>query len=97
MQMVDDVKPETKLTFDDFRKIQEKYPALFLPAFLLQDNLRKKVIFISILTISRSHGGFCFFCIDFGSGLVVSEAFFVFSSSKEDVKRGTQHRRNHTS
>ncbi len=42
--MVDDVKPETKLTFDDFRKIQEKYPALFLPAFLLQDNLRKKVI-----------------------------------------------------
>ena len=47
MEMVDHCTAETKLTFEDFMKIQAKYPALFLPAFLFQDNLRKKVTRLS--------------------------------------------------
>jgi Ca2+-binding EF-hand superfamily protein len=45
MQLINGVKPDTKLTYADFKRIQEQYPALFLPAFLFQDTLRKKVSF----------------------------------------------------
>lgn len=35
--------PKSKVTFKDFKKMNDQYPALFLPAFLFQHSIRTKV------------------------------------------------------
>ena len=39
---------DAKVTFDDFVRYNEQFPALFLPAFLLQNSFRSKVPKLSL-------------------------------------------------
>ena len=53
------IEEDAKVTLADFVSLNEKFPAIFIPAFLLQDSFRNKVcgyafqvvVFVSVTII----------------------------------------------